>query len=194
MNKDLVDLLHAAVRAAQAAGEISPSADPPILLEVPKRPGQGDFASTTAMALAAGEGRPGRDVADTLRRHMPPEPWLERVEVAGPGYLNFTMKPLYWHQVLKAIRERGIHYGRSAVGVGRRVQVEFVSANPTGPLHVGHGRIAAVGDALANLLEATGHQVEREYYINDMGRQMTTLGLSLLARYRQHFGEAAALP
>ncbi len=194
MNKDLVDLLHAALRAAKAAGEVSASADPPMLLEAPKRAGQGDFASTMAMALAAGEKKSGREMADMLRRHIPDEPWLESVTVAGPGYLNFTMKPLYWHQVLTAIRQQGAQYGRSAVGNGRRVQVEFVSANPTGPLHVGHGRIAAVGDTLAMLLEATGHQVDREYYINDMGRQMTTLGLSLLARYRQQFGETAPLP
>jgi arginyl-tRNA synthetase len=194
MNADLVELLHAAVQSAKARGEVSASADPPILLEVPKRPGQGDFASTTAMALAAEEKRPGRDVAEILRRHLPREPWLDSVVVAGPGYLNFTMTPLYWHQVLTAILEEGGRYGGSAIGGGRRVQVEFVSANPTGPLHVGHGRIAAVGDTLARLLEATGHQVEREYYINDLGNQIVTLGLSLLARYRQQFGEPAPLP
>ncbi len=194
MNNDLVELLHTAVQSAKAQGELSVTADPPILLEVPKRPGQGDFASTTAMALAAEAGRPGRDIAEILRRHIPQEPWLDKVVVAGPGYLNFTMKPVYWHQVLTAILERGERYGRSAMGGGRRVQVEFVSANPTGPLHVGHGRIAAVGDTLARLLEATGHQVEREYYINDLGNQIVTLGLSLLARYRQQFGEEAPLP
>jgi arginyl-tRNA synthetase len=194
MNNDLTDLLHAALRAAKAAGELSASADPPVLLEVPKRTGQGDFSSTMAMALAAGERRSGRDIAEIILRHISQEPWLGQVAVAGPGYLNFTMTPAYWHRVLTTILDQGADYGRSGVGGGQRVQVEFVSANPTGPLHVGHGRIAAVGDVLANLLEATGHQVEREYYINDLGKQITTLGLSLLARYRECFGEPAALP
>ena len=198
MNKDLMELLHAAVRAARADGQLSAQADPPLLLEVPKRSGQGDFASTMAMALAAGERKSGRDVAELIKRHIPSEPWLERVDVAGPGYLNFTMAPSYWHRLLTGILEQGHDYGRSitggGIGAGRRVQVEYVSANPTGPLHVGHGRIAAVGDTLARLLEATGHTVEREYYINDLGKQMNTLGQSLLARYRQHFGREASIP
>ncbi|HXZ24804.1 MAG TPA: arginine--tRNA ligase, partial [Nitrospiria bacterium] len=194
MNKDLTDLLHAALRAARADGQLSVTADPPLLLEVPKRAGQGDFASTVAMTLAAGERRTGRDVAEMLKRHMPDEPWLERVDVAGPGYLNFTMAPSYWHRLLTNILEQASAYGRSEIGAGRRAQVEFVSANPTGPLHVGHGRIAAVGDTVARLLETTGHAVEREYYINDLGKQMTTLGQSLLARYRQHFGRDASIP
>lgn len=194
MNKDLMDLLHAAVRAAKADGRLSIQADPPIWLEVPKRAGQGDFACTVAMTLAAGERKSGRDVAELLKRHIPREPWLERVDIAGPGYLNFTMAPSYWHRLLTGILEQGAAYGRSTIGSGRRVQVEFVSANPTGPLHVGHGRIAAVGDTLARLLEATGHTVEREYYINDLGKQMTTLGQSLLARYRQQFGREALIP
>ena len=194
MNKDLMDLLHAAMRAARADGQLSVMADPPLLLEVPKRAAQGDFASTVAMTLAAGERRTGRDVAEMLKRHMPDEPWLERVDVAGPGYLNFTMAPSYWHRLLTNILEQASAYGRSEIGDGRRVQVEFVSANPTGPLHVGHGRIAAVGDTVARLLETTGHAVEREYYINDLGKQMTTLGQSLLARYRQHFGRDASIP
>jgi arginyl-tRNA synthetase len=194
MNKDLMDLLHTAVRAAKADGQISAQADPPIWLEVPKRAGQGDFACTVAMTLAAGERKSGRDVAELLTRHIPREPWLERVDIAGPGYLNFTMAPSYWHRLLTGILEQGAAYGRSTIGSGRRVQVEFVSANPTGPLHVGHGRIAAVGDTLARLLEVSGHTVEREYYINDLGKQMTTLGQSLLARYRQQFGREALIP
>jgi arginyl-tRNA synthetase len=194
MNKDVMDLLHAALRAAKADGLVPEQADPPVLLEVPKRAGQGDFASTMAMALARDAGKNGREVAEQLKRYMPKEPWLERVDIAGPGYLNFTMAPSYWHRLLANILEQGGAYGRSTIGAGRRVQVEFVSANPTGPLHVGHGRIAAVGDALARLLEATGHTVEREYYINDLGKQMITLGQSLLARYRQHFGREASIP
>ncbi|MBI3620888.1 MAG: arginine--tRNA ligase [Nitrospirae bacterium] len=194
MNKDVMDLLHAALRAAKADGLVPEQADPPVLLEVPKRAGQGDFASTMAMALAKDAGKNGREVAEQLTRYMPKEPWLERVDIAGPGYLNFTMAPSYWHRLLANILEQGGAYGGSTIGAGRRVQVEFVSANPTGPLHVGHGRIAAVGDTLARLLEATGHTVEREYYINDLGKQMITLGQSLLARYRQHFGREAPIP
>ena len=194
MHKDLVDLLHAAVRRAKAKGQLAEMADPPILLEVPKRAEHGDFSFTTAMTLAKTEKKSAREVATILRENLPERDWVDQVDIAGPGYLNFKLKPSYWHQVLTDILTDGPRYGSSAIGGGQRIQVEFVSANPTGPLHVGHGRIAAVGDTLANLLEITGHSVHREYYINDLGKQIATLGLSLLARYRERFGQPAEIP
>ena len=117
-----------------------------------------------------------------------------RVEIAGPGFINFFIQDSYWLQVLADIEAAQGTYGNSTMGVGKKVQVEFVSANPTGPLHVGHGRGAALGDALANILACTGHQVEREYYINDVGLQMQTLGLSLFLRVQELQGKQVIFP
>jgi arginyl-tRNA synthetase len=119
---------------------------------------------------------------------------LSKVEIAGPGFINFFIKDSFWHQVLLEIYQQGAKYGNSDLGAGQKVQVEFVSANPTGPLHIGHGRGAALGDALANLLTATGHEVVREYYINDVGNQILTLGKSLYFRLRELRGEGIEFP
>jgi arginyl-tRNA synthetase len=119
---------------------------------------------------------------------------IEKIEVAGPGFLNFFVRPQAWNSVLSAVLEKGADFGRSNLGAGQKVQVEFVSANPTGPLHVGHGRGAAVGDSLANVLAATGHAVQREYYINDSGRQIRTLGLSVYLRARELGGSKVDFP
>ena len=119
---------------------------------------------------------------------------LLKVEIAGPGFINFFIADAYWYRVISEIHRLGPAYGNSDMGAGVKVQVEFVSANPTGPLHIGHGRGAALGDALANLLAATGHAVEREYYINDVGNQILTLGKSLYFRLRELGGEAVEFP
>jgi len=119
---------------------------------------------------------------------------VEKVEIAGPGFVHFFLKPSAWHPVLKTIHTRGQRYGASDLGSGRRIQVELVSSNPTGPLHVGHGRGAAVGDSVANLLAFCGYDVQKEYYINDSGRQIATLGRSVYLRYRALCGEAADFP
>ena len=164
-------------------------------IEVPKITEHGDFATNVAMILASQIRRPPRQVAEIIIQHLDaPAGMLDRLEIAGPGFINFFIQESYWYQVLKDIQTEGEAYGQSDRGRGLRVQVEFVSANPTGPLHIGHGRGAAVGDALANILAACGYQVEREYYINDLGTQMRTLGLSLYLRLRQLQGQEVDFP
>ncbi|HET6465258.1 MAG TPA: arginine--tRNA ligase [Nitrospiria bacterium] len=167
-----------------------------IVAEVPKETIQADFASTVAMVLAPSEKRSPWEIALTFKDYLDNDPGAiaERVELARPGYINITLKPDQWRQVLLEVEAEGKRFGRRETGKGQRVQVEFVSANPTGPLHVGHGRWAAVGNALANLLEAAGDRVHREYYNNDSGRQVKLLGLSVYARYQQILGDPVPDP
>jgi len=189
------ELLSAAAEAARGAGELAFEVLPAFEVETPKIAAHGDFASNLALVLASQARRAPRQIAEILLRWLaPPEDLLAKVEVAGPGFINFFIREAYWFRVLTEIHRLGPAYGNSDLGAGRKVQVEFVSANPTGPLHIGHGRGAALGDALANLLAATGHQVEREYYINDVGTQMLTLGKSLYFRAKELKGEAVEFP
>jgi len=161
---------------------------PPIILEIPKDESRGDYATTLAMTLASTEKRSPREIAETIAGQLEDrEGVLERVEIAGPGYINLFIKRSCWIQTLKDAVGMGEDYGRLDIGKGKPVQVEFVSANPTGPLHIGHGRGAAFGDSLANLLKAAGYDVQKEYYINDVGNQMETLGRSTYLRYKQDF-------
>lgn len=195
MKAILAGLLQEVVAEAQAQGTIKKGKSLPIILEVPKREGQGDFATTLALSLAKEEGRPPREIASELvSRLRGRSPLIQKIEIAGPGYINFFLSKEHWYQTLLDICEKREGYGRSTVGAGKRVQIEFVSANPTGPLHVAHGRAAALGDALARLLQAVGYQVDREYYINDVGNQMTLLGRSTYLRYRELFGERVIFP
>jgi len=154
----------------------------------------GDFASNLAMRLAKATRQNPRKLAEALVRSLPRSPAIAKVEIAGAGFINFFLsKDAYHAEIGRVLREAG-QYGRSQVGAGRSVQVEFVSANPTGPLHVGHGRHAAFGASVANLLEAVGYRVEREYYINDAGRQMEILAVSTWLRYLEHCGERFPFP
>ncbi|HLG22717.1 MAG TPA: arginine--tRNA ligase [Candidatus Manganitrophaceae bacterium] len=195
MKEALTDLLQDAVIEAEKEGKLTRAKGVPIVLEIPKREDQGDFATTLPLSLAKTEGRPPREIAALLVSLLEGRsPLIQKIEIAGPGYINFFLKPEYWRRVLLEIHEKRERYGRSAHGAGKRVQIEFVSANPTGPLHVAHGRAAALGDALARLLEGAGYQVEREYYINDVGNQMALLGRSTYLRYRELFGEKITLP
>lgn len=163
--------------------------------EYPPEATFGDLSTTVSFALAKQLRRSPREVATAIQRAAILEPGLvAKVEVAGPGYLNFFVSNGWWHGVIREVLVAGPVYGRANIGQGQRVQVEFVSANPTGPLHVGHGRGAAVGDAIANLLEAVGYRVEREYYINDAGSQMHLLGESVWARHLEAGGEKVQLP
>jgi arginyl-tRNA synthetase len=169
--------------------------DLPLIVEVPKEESFGDFTTNVAMVAASRLRRPPREVATALLAEMGDGGgFLEKAEVAGPGFINLTVAPREWHRALAAAGAVGQRYGDGEGGAGKRVQVEFLSANPTGPLHVGHGRVAAVGDVLANLLAASGYAVEREYYINDAGRQMDLLGKSVLARYREVLGQPSSFP
>jgi arginyl-tRNA synthetase len=191
----LRDLLANSAQAARAAGALTFEGLPAFEIETPKLGEHGDFATNLAMLLASQTKRPPRPIAKIVVQHLaPPEGLLARVEIAGPGFINFFINESYWFGVLPEIHCLGPAYGNSDLGAGKKVQVEFVSANPTGPLHIGHGRGAALGDALANLLTATGHRVEREYYINDVGNQMFTLGKSLYYRIRELMGEQVEFP
>jgi arginyl-tRNA synthetase len=160
----------------------------------PRQKEHGDYATNVALGLGASLGRNPREVADILVRSFPASDLVAKVEVAGPGFINIFVAHGWLYRVIEEVSAQGASYGRIDVGSGALVQVEFVSANPTGPLHVGSARNAAVGDALARLLEATNHRVEREYYVNDLGRQIDLFAVSLEARYLQHFGREAEVP
>jgi arginyl-tRNA synthetase len=195
MKKPLEDVLRNACERAIKGGELVTTTLPPLFLSVPKEAEHGDLASNVALMLARGEGKPPRAVAETIVRHIDDRDGiLADVSIAGPGFINFRFAPSYWWSCLRTCEAAGEQYGRSTVGVGRRIQVEFVSANPTGPLHVGHARGAVTGDALATLLAATGHEVHREYYVNDAGNQMEMLGASTYARYAELCGRVVEFP
>ena len=164
------------------------------VLERPRDPAHGDFATNAAMQLARTLKAPPRKLAERLVAALPASDWIEPPEIAGPGFINFRLKPAAKQSIVRTIREAGGAYGRADRGAGRRVMVEFVSANPTGPLHVGHGRQAALGDAIASLLESQGWQVTREFYYNDAGQQIENLAISVRARAQELLGESHAFP
>ncbi|MFZ3012428.1 MAG: arginine--tRNA ligase [Nitrospira sp.] len=184
-----------ALNDARQKGQLKTAAWPTLSLDAPKRPEWGDLASTVAMSLASSEHKAPHDIAQIIVDNIPQrEQLFDRVEIVRPGFLNLTVKPALWQEVLREVELQGARYGRTAVGAGRRVLVEYVSANPTGPLHVGHGRGAAVGQAVVRLLDAIGYDVVGEYYINDAGRQMKLLGASVYARYQELSGQTIAFP
>ncbi|MBM3476468.1 MAG: arginine--tRNA ligase, partial [Armatimonadetes bacterium] len=193
------DALHRAITEALAAaiadGSLPAVETPEFAVETPPRPGMGDFACNIAMALARPAQMAPRDIAHIIADHLPSTLAVERVEVAGPGFLNVHTGPKWLHDALRDCLTQGEDYGRSDIGAGTRVQVEFVSANPVGPLHIGNARGGPYGDVLASLLAFTGHEVEREYYVNDArdNTQLQTFGRSLLLRYRQLCGEEVEL-
>ena len=160
-----------------------------IATEPPRDPAHGDVTTNAALALAKKAGMKPRDLAERLAGLLAGHPDIAQVEVAGPGFLNMRLDDAVWPRLLQAVLEAGEDFGRSAIGRGRKVNVEYVSANPTGPMHVGHVRGAVFGDALAALLEFTGHAVTREYYINDAGAQVEVLARSAYLRYREALGE-----
>lgn len=193
MKKRLEGLLQQAILRATKGGALKSKGLPPLFLEIPKDPGFGDLASTVALALARQERKAPRAIAETIVQHIEdPERILAATEIAGPGYINFRFSHRFWEECLAEIERDG--YGPVPFGDGRTVLVEFVSANPTGPLTVGHGRNAVLGDVVARLLEATGHRVTREYYFNNAGRQMMLLGESVRARYLEQIGQPFSLP
>jgi len=164
-------------------------------VEEPKADSHGDFSTNIAMVMASAQKMPPRKIAEVIIDHIQdPEGILEKTEIAGPGFINFFLKTSAWHPVLREIHAADTRYGATDIGKGQKFQVEFVSSNPTGPLHVGHGRGAAVGDAVANILAFCGYDVEKEYYINDSGRQIHTLGRSVFLRYKEMFGQKVKFP
>jgi arginyl-tRNA synthetase len=182
MKESLRSILEEALRACFADGSLSECEMPSFIFEVPANPEHGDFATNAAMMLAKPQRKAPRAVAEAIVARLPKGDLVASAEVAGPGFINFRLAPAAWRSVLLAVEEQGEAYGRSAAGAGRKVQVEFVSANPTGPLHIGHGRGAAIGDTLCRLFDATGWDVTREFYYNDAGQQIANLALSVQAR------------
>ena len=195
MKNQLRLALEAALARAQEAGDLPAVECPAVILERPRSAEHGDLAANLAMQLAKPCRQNPRAVAQALIKHLGDAGGLlERAEIAGPGFINLYFKPLAWLSRLPLILAQGAEYGRGQSGAGRKALVEFVSANPTGPLHVGHGRGAAVGDVLARLLTFAGYEAHSEYYINDAGNQMATLGRSLLVRARQLEGSGEDFP
>ncbi|MDQ4146109.1 MAG: arginine--tRNA ligase, partial [Pseudomonadota bacterium] len=188
-------LVRRAIMDLQAEGVLSAAS---VLAQVQvtrtKNKQHGDFASNVALLAAKAAGRPPRELAEAIAQHLPANDALDRIEIAGPGFINFYLKPIANQAIIADILAAGANYGRNQIGVGRKVLVEFVSANPTGPLHVGHGRQAALGDAIATLLEAIGWSVTREFYYNDAGSQIENLGLSVQARLAQLAGQERPIP
>jgi arginyl-tRNA synthetase len=194
VKSDLERLLREALRILVPA--VLPEAVDPALVTVEraKDAQHGDFQSNIALRLAKGARKNPRELAQALVAALPKSPLVASAEVAGAGFINFRLAKDAWYSALTSIATQGAAYGRSNVGTGRKVMIEFVSANPTGPMHVGHGRGAAYGATLGNLLEATGHTLYREYYINDAGRQIDILAVSVYLRYLELVGERVTFP
>ncbi|HXC49948.1 MAG TPA: arginine--tRNA ligase [Candidatus Limnocylindrales bacterium] len=188
MKARLRGLIDRALADARAAGELASTETPEYVVEVPREEGHGDLATNVAMMLAKPERKSPRAIADIVARHLARAELVDRAESAGPGFLNVTFADAAWRTRLLEILSAGDEFGQTGGGRGKRIQVEFCSANPTGPLHIGHGRGAATGDGIARLLEATGYDVEREYYINDAGVQMERIGRSVFYRYLELLG------
>lgn len=195
MKQKIKQIIAAAVKAAHEAGALPSCEIPPIEVEEPKLEVHGDFSTNIAMVSAGVQKMAPRQIAEVICKYLPIEPNMtERTEIAGPGFINFFIHPAFWHPILTTIHLQDQHFGSSDLGKGKRVQVEYVSSNPTGPLHVGHGRGAVVGDSVANLFSFCGFDVQREYYINDSGRQILNLGRSVYLRGRELMGETIVFP
>lgn len=185
----------AALSRAEKAGQLPAGEPPAFAIDAPRDKNHGDFAVNIAMIMAKAAGKAPRVIAQIILDHFAKElGWLDKLEIAGPGFLNFYLTPGYFHPVLTAILAEDQAYGSSDFGGGRKVQIEFVSANPTGLLHMGNARGAALGDSLGNVLSAAGFFVSREYYINDAGNQIENFGKSLEARYLELLGEKVVFP
>src|SRR6056297_1031199 len=183
MKTKLKQMIQQAAEAAYAAAALNSDDFAPVEVETPKHGAHGDLATNFAMLNASAQKMAPRKIAEAVLNHLSdPEGIIAQTEIAGPGFINFFISQTAWHPFLEEIHEKGAAYGASGMGAGRKVQVEFVSANPTGPLHVGHGRGAAVGDSLCRLLAATGWDVSSEFYYNDAGAQIDNLALSVQAR------------
>ena len=187
---EILDRVRSANDALIAAGVLPDGIDQSrVAVEPPRDPSHGDIATNAAMVLAKDAGRKPRDLAEAIAEKLRADALIAKADIAGPGFINITLKPAAWIGALRDVVRLGAQYGRSDVGNGKPVNVEYVSANPTGPMHVGHCRGAVFGDALANLLEFTGFKVTREYYVNDAGAQVDVLARSAFLRYREALGE-----
>ncbi|MGH8531020.1 MAG: arginine--tRNA ligase, partial [Nevskiales bacterium] len=193
--KSQLQALLAETLARLAVGELAGVQLPAeIPVERTRDSAHGDFASNIALGLAKSSGRKPVELAKLIQRALPASALIREVKIAGPGFINFFLTPAAQFAVLAQILDLGAVYGRAPANSRDSILIEFVSANPTGPLHVGHGRGAAYGDSLANLLEAAGHKVTREYYVNDAGRQVDVLAVSVWLQYLELFGEVVPFP
>lgn len=190
---ELISFLVESVKKAIFAGDLDLEKVPEVSIEVPREIEHGDYATNLAMILAGKAGMNPRKIAEIIVDNFESD-IVEEINIAGPGFINFSLNNAWLWNNLKLITERGADYGKIEAGKGQSVQVEFVSANPTGPLHVGHSRGAVVGDVTASIMETAGYDVEREYYINDAGNQMDILAQSTLLRYQEVLGEEIEMP
>lgn len=187
--------LAAAAEAARVAGELHYEALPDYVLEEPREKQHGDLATNLAMVLTKQARRSPREIADLIIKYLDKDgTWIEKCEIAGPGFINLRLNPRWLTLVIPEVLSQGQDYGKVDIGQGQKVQVEFVSANPTGLLHMGNARGAALGDSLASVLAWAGYEVSREFYINDAGNQIHNFALSLEVRYLQHFGQTVEMP
>ncbi len=194
MKQRIASLVARSVEALRGTVPLPDGAEDRIQVDRTRDPAHGDYASNIALVLAKAAGMKPRDLAQRVVEGLPDCTMVEKVDIAGPGFINFTVTRDAWLDLIGQVRSLGGRYGRSEAGAGDLVMVEFVSANPTGPLHVGHGRGAAYGDSLVRVLRAAGYDARSEYYINDAGRQMDILALSVWLRYLELHGEEASFP
>lgn len=192
VQQSIKEAIHQAVIKAQL---VDTETIPAIHLESPRDKANGDYATNIAMQLTKLAKKPPRSIAEAIIENIDTTNTpIEKIEIAGPGFMNISLRKDYLADVVKAVLEQGVDYGRSKSGAGEKIQVEFVSANPTGDLHLGHARGASVGDSLCNVLDFAGYQVSREYYINDAGKQINNLALSIVARYNEGLGLDNEMP
>jgi arginyl-tRNA synthetase len=195
MKAKLKNIIYNAAKRAHAKGDLASPEIPEANIEEPKSDTHGDFSTNLAMVMVSNQKTPPRKIAEAILGHLnDPDGIIANAEVAGPGFINFFLEKSAWHMILRQIHDADDRYGSSDIGKGKKIQVEFVSSNPTGPLHIGHGRGGAVGDTVANLLSFCGYDIQREYYINDSGRQIRTLGLSVFLRFKQLHGQQIEFP
>jgi arginyl-tRNA synthetase len=194
LKETIAELVKNAAAEAQQAGKLPAVTLPDITIERPQKSEYGDYASSISLKLARAVGLKPMDIARQITAFIKPSEEIEKINVAPPGFINFTLKSEWLERQVDTILDGGENYGDIETGVGKRTQIEFVSVNPTGPLHVGHGRGAILGSALANILAAAGFSVEKEYYINDAGNQIATFRRSLYARYEQAIGKDVEIP
>lgn len=194
MKQQLQQLVEAALVTLRENGTLPQDANPSVVIERTRDPSHGDFATNVAMVLAKVAKSNPRALAQKVVDALPPSEQLERTEIAGPGFINFSLTDVAYGDLVRQVLREAERFGRSRVGEGEKVLMEYVSANPTGPLHVGHGRGAAYGAATASLLRAAGYEVHREYYVNDAGRQMDILAASVWLRYLDLCGESVTFP
>ncbi len=191
---EIIGLTAQALAAAQAAGDLPQFAAPEVTTEHPARPEHGDFSANLPLRIQGLARMKAIAVAEALQKHVPAHPAVDRVVVAPPGFLNYYLAPGWAAAQADVIVTEGDRYASLDIGAGKRAQIEYVSANPTGPIHVGNGRGAAIGSALANVMRTAGYEVDQEYYVNDAGTQVAIFGRTLYARYEQLFGREVAIP